>query len=285
MLSKRSRSCGKSATETKPTVVSGKRVSLLGGRAAAPSLGVFFSGPFATSLIFITFAYSGWNAAAYMGGEIAKPTRNIPLALLSGTLLVTVLYLLLNVTFIYALSPKAMGGVVAVGEKAALALFGIGVSRAFSWAIALSLLSLVSAMMMTGPRVYLAMAQDGLFFPGLGKLRGQSTPGNAVRLQAGLALFMVLTASFENLLIFIGFTLSLFSLLAVAGLMVVKQRDPAPDLPYKTWGYPYTALIFILGNLWIICFSIINRPAVSLTGLAAVLSGVVFYYFFKLRRK
>jgi len=251
---------------------------------AAPPLGVFFSGQFATSLVFITFAYSGWNAAAYLGGEISRPTRNIPLALLGGTLLVMVLYLLLNLTFIYGLSAAEMSGVLAVGEKAAQALFGVRVSWIFSGAIALCLLSLVSAMMMTGPRVYRAMAKDGLFFPALSRLQGQgASPGNAIRLQAGLALVMVLTASFENLLIFIGFTLSLFSLLAVAGLMVVKKRKPAPKLPYQTWGYPWTAIFFILGNLWIILFAIINRPAVSLTGLAAILSGAVFYYFFQRR--
>ena len=253
---------------------------------AVPAPGVFFSGKFATSLIFITFAYSGWNAAAYMGSEISRPTRNIPLALLGGTLLVTVLYLLLNLTFIYGLSPREMSGVLAVGEKAAQALFGENVSLIFSGAIALSLLSLVSAMMMTGPRVYQAMAQDGLFFPGISKLKKErAAPGNAVRLQAALALLMVLTASFESLLIFIGFTLSLFSLLAVAGLMVLKRRDPAPDLPYKTWGYPFTAILFILGNFWIILFSIFNRPVVSLTGLAAILAGAIFYIFFKRRTK
>ena len=94
---------------------------------------------------------------------------------------------------------------------------------------------------------------------------------------------LVLTASFENLLVFIGFTLSLFSLLAVAGLVVLKRRNPAPDLPYQTWGYPFTAILFILGNLWIIVFSIINRPVVSLTGLGAVLAGALFYFFFKQR--
>jgi APA family basic amino acid/polyamine antiporter len=248
----------------------------------APALGVFFSGKFATSLVFITFAYSGWNAAAYMGSEISRPTRNIPLALLGGTLLVTVLYLLLNVTFLYGLSSEEMSGVLAVGEKATQALFGVRTSRIFSGAIALCLLSLLSAMMMTGPRVYQAMAKDGLFFPAIGKLKGQgASPANAIRLQAGLALLMVLTASFENLLIFIGFTLSLFSLLTVAGLMVLKKRNPEPDLPYKTWGYPFTAILFIVGNFWIILFSIINRPAVSLTGLATILSGAIFYFFFK----
>jgi len=251
---------------------------------AAPSPKVFFSGPFAVSLVFITFAYSGWNAAAYMGSEISRPTRNIPLALLGGTLLVTVLYLLLNLTFIYGLSAREMSGVLAVGEKAAQALFGTRVSRIFSGAIALSLLSMVSAMMMIGPRVYQAMAKDGLFFPGISRLRGQSaTPGNAIMLQGGLAVFMVLTASFENLLVFIGFTLSLFSLLTVAGLMVLKRRRPIPDLPYRTWGYPFTPIFFILGNLWIIFFSILNRPLVSLTGLAAILAGAVFYFIFKRR--
>jgi APA family basic amino acid/polyamine antiporter len=250
----------------------------------APPVSIWFSGRFATSLIFITFAYSGWNAAAYLGSEISRPTRNIPLALLGGTLLVTILYLLLNVTFLYGLSPQEMSGVLPVGEKAALALFGPRISKWFSGAIALSLLSLISAMMLTGPRVYLAMAQDGLFFPGLSTLNGRhATPGYAIRLQAGLALFMVLTASFENLLIFIGFTLSLFSLLTVGGLIVLKRRTPAPALPYKTIGYPFTAVFFILCNLWIIIYSLIDKPLVSLTGLAAVLAGAVFFYFFKTR--
>ncbi len=250
----------------------------------APPLKVFFSGRFATSLIFITFAYSGWNAAAYMGSEISRPTRYIPLALLGGTLFVAILYLLLNVTFLYGLSPREMGGVLEVGKKTALALFGPRISRIFAGAIALSLLSLISAMMMTGPRVYLAMAQDGLFFPGISKLRGRhGTPGNAILLQAGLALLMVLTASFENLLLFIGFTLSLSSLLTVGGLIVLRHRQPDPDLPYKTLGYPFTPIFFILCNLWIVLFSILNKPLVSLAGLAAIFSGVLLYVWFKQR--
>jgi basic amino acid/polyamine antiporter, APA family len=253
---------------------------------AAPPVGTLFSGQFATSLVFITFTYSGWNAAAYLGGEISRPARHIPLALIGGTLLVMVLYLGLNLTFLYGLSAAEMKGVLAVGEKAAQALFGGCSSRIFSGAIALALLSLVSAMMMTGPRVYQAMARDGLFFSAIKKREGQgTTPGNAIRLQAGLALIMVFTATFENLLIFIGFTLSLFSLLAVAGLMVLKKRDPAPGLPYKTWGYPVTAVLFILGNLWIILFAIITRPAVSLAGLAAIGSGALFYGFFQGRAR
>ncbi len=251
---------------------------------AAPPVGLYFSSSFATSLIFITFAYSGWNAAAYMGSEISQPTRNIPLALVCGTLVVTVLYLLINVIFLYGLPVQEMSGVLEVGEKAALALFGPEVSRTFAAVIALSLLSLISAMMMTGPRVYLAMAQDGLFFSGLSRVSSRSgTPANAIWLQGSLALGMVLTASFENLLIFIGFTLSLFSLITVAGLMVLRHRQPAPDLPYKTLGYPFTPILFMAGNLWIILFSIINKPYVSLTGLAAIAAGLALYFLFKRR--
>lgn len=249
-----------------------------------PPVSFYFSGRFASSLIFITFAYSGWNAAAYMGSEISRPVRNIPLALLCGAVLVTVLYMLINVTFVYALSAQEMSGVLGVGEKAALALFGPQVSRIFAGAIALSLLSLLSAMMMTGPRVYLAMAGDGLFFTAFSRLKGGSgPPGNAILLQAGLALLLVLTASFENLLIFIGFMLSLFSLFTVAGLMVLRRRRPAPELPYRTVGYPVTPIFFILCNLWIVVFSMVNKPLVCASGLATILSGVVLYLFFKWR--
>lgn len=251
---------------------------------ALPPKNVYFSSGFASSLIFTTFAYSGWNAATYMGSEISHPTRNIPLSLALGTLLVTILYLLLNMTFIYGLSTQEMSGVLEVGEKAALALFGPYASRIFAGAIALSLLSLISAMMMTGPRVYQAMADDDLFFPAFSRLRGDSgPPGNAILLQAGLALVMVLTASFENLLIFIGFTLSLFSLVTVAGLMVLRRRQPAPDLSYRTVGYPFTPIFFILCNLWIVFFSIINKPLASLTGLTAIFLGMLLYIFFKRR--
>jgi len=248
----------------------------------APSPRLFLSGSFATSLIYITFAYSGWNAAAYMGSEISRPTRNIPLALMAGTLLVVILYLLLNVTYIYGLSPREMSGVLEVGEKTALNLFGPRVSRVFSQAIALSLLSLISAMLMTGPRVYLAMAQDGLFFSGVSK-RGatRGTPGNAILLQAVLALVMVVTTSFENLLLFIGFTLSLFASLTVAGLMVLRRRRPDAPVAYTTVGYPLTPLFFILCNLWIVLHALFSKPLVALVGLAAILVGLLLYGWFK----
>ncbi len=236
---------------------------------------------FAVSLIFISFAYSGWNAAAYMGAEIANPRRNIPLALMTGTLIVVGLYVLLNAVYLYALPPEAMNGVLEIGAKSATSLFGIGVSRLFSAAVALGLLSVLSAMILTGPRVYYAMARDGLFFQLFGRLSGnRRTPGKSIFLQATIAIIMVVSASFDSLLLYIGFTLSLCAMLAVIGLMRVRSKTPLPEGSYRTFGYPFTPLLFILGNLWIIFFSIGSRPITALFGLGTIGLGVVAYLYF-----
>lgn len=249
---------------------------------ALPPVSLLISDRFAASLILIAYAYLGWNGAAYLGGEIVNPHRNIPLALISGTLLVIILYLSLNLVYIFALSPAEMAGVLAVGERAAAALFGPRVSRIFAKAIALGLLSLISVMIMTGPRVYLAMARDGLFFQAFGRLTGpHRTPGNAIALQAAMAIVLILTASFEILLLFIGTTLTFFSMLNVMGLMRLRRRQPQPELAYRTFGYPVTPLFYILGNLWIIIYTLGRRPEVGLIGLGTVLLGLGLHYLFK----
>jgi APA family basic amino acid/polyamine antiporter len=240
----------------------------------------FSSEKFAVSLIFVSFAYSGWNAAAYLGGEIINPRRNIPSALLIGTLVVTLLYLLLNAIYIYAVPVEQLAGEVEVGAKAAVGLFGENISRYFSGAVALGLLSVVSAMVMTGPRIYYAMAQDGVFFSVFGKLNPlHHTPASSIFLQAGIATIMVLSASFETLLIYIGFTLSLCAMLTVVGLMRIRRRDGKnPDL-YQTPGYPLTPLLFIAANCWIIFFSIRSQPVAVLFALGTIAAGMIVYLF------
>lgn len=249
---------------------------------ALPALSLLASDRFASSLILISYAYLGWNGAAFLGEEIDQPHRNLPLALIGGTLLVTLLYLLLNLIYIYALAPADMAGVVAVGERAAAALFGPEISRYFAQGISLGLLSLICVMLLLGPRVYLAMARDGLFFAAFGRLSGpHQTPANAIALQAAMTIVLIFTASFEQLLLFIGTTLTFFSLLTVAGLMYLRHRQPRPELPYRTLGYPLTPLIYILGNLWIIIYSLSRRPEVGLGGLGTVLLGLLLYRLFK----
>jgi len=242
---------------------------------------LIFSGPFAISLIFVSFAYSGWNAAAYLGAEIKDPSQNIPQSLLQGTLLVMVLYLLLNVVFIYALPVEEMSGVLEVGTKSALSLFGHSSGSAFSMAVTVCLLSVISAMIMAGPRVYYAMAKDGTFFRWFGEVGSRpATPGRSIFLQAGIAALMVITSAFDKLLLYIGFTLSLFAMLTVLGMMVLRYRCPDYPRPYRTFGYPVTPILFMLGNLWIIIFSFSSNPMVFLYGGGTILTGLLVFLFF-----
>ncbi len=244
-----------------------------------------FAEKFAVSLIFVSFAYAGWNASAYIGGEIQNPGRNIPLSLLVGTVIVTGLYLLLNVIYIYALTPAQMSGSVDVGARAAISLFGKNVSKFVSGAIALGLLSVLSAMIMTGPRVYYAMSKDKIFFEFFAKIsKTRHTPAHSIFLQAGIAIVLIITASYEKLLIYIGFTLSLFAMLTVAGLVRLRLKNGANPDGYRTFGYPVTPFIFIIGNLWIIWFSVKSRPVPALCGMATIGIGLCAYLYFKRRQ-
>ncbi|WP_321366655.1 amino acid permease [uncultured Desulfuromusa sp.] len=237
---------------------------------------------YAVALIFISFAYSGWNAAAYLGGEIRNPGRNLPLSLIMGTLLVITLYMLLNAVFVYALPPAAMTGSLEVGKEAALALFGEKSGQVFSMAIAIGLLSVLSAMIMAGPRVYFAMARDGLFFKRFGIVNtSHQTPAAAIFFQAAVAVFMILCAAYDTLLIYIGFTLSLTAVMTVMALFFLRWKKPELVRPYRTLGYPLTPLIFISGNLWIIAYTLSSRPVVCVAGLLTIGVGAGLYLLFK----
>ncbi len=141
-------------------------------------------------------------------------------------------------------------------------------------------------MIMVGPRVYYAMSKDGVFFELFGKVNSlRGTPVYAILLQAGIAIIMVMTGSFNKLLLYIGFTLSLCATLTVVGMMLLRFRQPDPPNSYRTFGYPVTPLLFILGNLWIIYFCVKSRPVTSLFGLGTIALGILFYVYFEKRNK
>ena len=239
----------------------------------------------ATALVFVSFAYSGFNAAAYLGGEIKNPQRNLPLALLTGTGLVTALYLLINLAYLAAVPPEQMAGVKEVGALTAQALLGPVGGRVFSLLVALCLLSSLGAMTLTGPRIYYAMAQDKVFFAAMGRVRPASgVPANSVWLQAAIAALLVLTASFEMLLFYIGFTLSLFAALSVAGLLVLRRRLGPPDT-FRVPFYPWVPLLFIGSNAWIIVFSLAGDPWRALPGALTLAVGVALYLVFRRRNQ
>ncbi len=247
--------------------------------------GGFSAEGFAVSLIFVAFAYSGWNAAAYIGGEIKNPQKNIPVSLAVGTLAVMGLYLLINAVYIYAMPAAEMRDVLDVGAKAAVNLFGDQISRYFSAAVSLGILSVLSAMIMTGPRVYYAMARDGVFFTPFARVnKKRHTPAASICLQAAIAIFLVLTSVFNALLIYIGFTLSIFAVLTVIGMIWLRYRRPDQSPAYKTFGYPITPLLFIFGNLWIIIYSVKSRPLSTLFGLATIAAGILLYLYLNKRK-
>jgi APA family basic amino acid/polyamine antiporter len=260
-------------------LASGPRAPM-GFAPTADSLGQIASGPFAISLVFVSYAYSGFNAAAYFQGEVVDAERNVPRALILGTLLVTVLYVALNWVFLRSTPIADLTGQIEVGAIAAERIFGPAGGRVMSAIISLLLVSTVSAMTLAGPRVIEAMAEDLPPLRPLAERTGTGAPARAVLLQGTLALAFVLTNSFDGVLTYAGFTLTLFALLAVGGVMVLRRRDPARDRSYRTWGYPWTPLFFVAFSLWTVVVVIRDRPmqavggAVTL-GLAALLTWVV----------
>lgn len=232
-----------------------------------------FSFGFPISFIYVMYAYSGWNAATYIGEEIKNPRKNIPLALLLGVLVVTVLYLGINLLYVKTLSFEEMCGVIEIGAKTAEKIFGKEFSFLFTAGITLGLLSVLSAMIITGPRVYYAMARDGVFFKIFAKVHPEKkTPIFSIFLQAVIAIFMVLTSTFEALLLYIGFTLALCASLTVAGLIKLKKK------------FIFSTFVFILTNLWIIFFTVITKPLTLLAGFLTILAGF-FLYQFKFKNK
>ena len=236
-----------------------------------------FSSAFAISLIFVMFTYSGWNAAAYLGGEIKDPGKNLPRSLLLGTAIVTALYLLLNVVYFYAATPSALAGNVA-----ARILFGDSAGKMLSTVIALALVSSVSAMVMAGPRVYAAMAEDGMFFKIFARRNTGGAPFFSVLLQGALACVLVTTTKLEPLIRYIGFTLSVFAALTVAGVIVLRLKRPELPRPYRTIGYPVTPILFVALSCWMALHTVIQKPLESFYGLLTVLSGLALYFISKL---
>lgn len=236
-----------------------------------------FSPAFAVALILVTFSYSGWNAATYVAGELEHPERTLPLALIAGTALVTLLYLAINVIFLAGAPPQALAGQVEVGHVAAVHMLGEDAGRVLSVVIALGLVSTVGALIMTGTRVLDAMGRDHGPLAWMAKRSAGGGPVVAVTLQGIVACVMVLTSSFEALLSYIGFTLSMFAALTVLGVIVLRFRRPELPRPYRTWGYPATPIVFVVLMAWMIVWSIAEEPYVAAAGFGTVFGGLLLY--------
>lgn len=234
---------------------------------------------FAVSLTFVMFAYSGWNAATYVAEEIRNPERTLPLALVSGTLMVTAIYLACNVAFIYALPLGALKGVLPVGSRVALALFRSRGGALFSGMMAAALLSCINAMVIVGPRVYYAMAQDGCFFPSAARVHPRwRTPTIAILFQTLAAAVMVVTGTFDALIYYIGFMLVLFAALATAGIFRMRRRQQWRKLAVVSFWYPLVPVVFLVAASGMLVSTVQLRPRESLLGLLTVACGGGLYW-------
>ena len=226
------------------------------------------SSAFAVVLIFVSFAYSGWNAAAYVGGEIRNPERTLPRSLLLGTGIVAVLYVLVNVSYLSAVPLAELSGVKEVAHVAGQRLWGTTGGDLVSALIALTLFSPVSAYVMIGPRVLEAMSSDGFMPRSFSRLNRRNVPATAVFVQAALAAIIAVTSSFGPLLIYIGFTLTIFAALTVLSLFRLRRQA---GIKRVCVGYPVTPLIFLAFALWATVWSVRSQPVPTLAALATLL--------------
>ncbi len=261
---------------------------IIGLRQAQPGLVSFALDPraikdvlspaFAISMYFVTYSYSGWNAAIYVAGEVKKPGRNLPFSLITGTSLVIILYVLLNYVFLRNVPAPVMAGKVEVGHLFASAVFGQQGGAVMSAIISLLLLASISSMIIAGPRVSMTVGEDYRYFRWLAKLNSREVPYLAISVQGLISVIYIVTSSFERMIIFTGFTLNLFTFLTVLGVIKVRQSQPDLKLPYRTWGYPVTPFIFLALQAWILIYGLIYRPKESLAGIALTLTGLIVYY-------
>jgi basic amino acid/polyamine antiporter, APA family len=235
---------------------------------------------FVVSLLWVMFAYSGWNAATYVADEIRQPERTLPLALAVGSSIVALLYLALNLVYIYSTPLEKMKGRVAVGDMAASNLFGPGAASVFTALLAVCIISTVNAMVTIGPRVYYAMAKNKAFFGSAAAVSPRwHTPVIAILSQGVCAMVMTLTP-IRDLLTYIGMSLTFFSVMAVASLFVFRARRPNwQRLRALQAAYPLIPASYIVVGLIMMIFGIIGRPVTSLAAFGTVGAGALVYHF------
>ena len=232
----------------------------------------------AVAMISVFYAFSGWNAAAYIVEEIEEPRKNLPRALVVGTLLVSGLFLLLQYGFLRQAGSEALVGQIDVAQIAAGAMFGEAVGQMVSVLIGVLLLTGISAMIWVGPRVVRAMGNSHRLWRTFGALSANGLPLRATWLQGGISLFLVFTSSFERVLLYSGFVLQLFTFLAVVGLLWLRLRSPK-DAGYTSPLYPLPQFVFLAFSTWSLVYLLKNQPVESLLGLLNVVAGLAAYYF------
>ena len=244
-----------------------------------------FSSSFAVSLIFVSYAFSGWNASVYIIDEINDPAKNIPWSLILGTLTVTILYFLLNFVFLYTAPLSTLEGKIEIAFISATYIFGESGGKIMSLVITLLLVSTLSAMIWIGPRVTMVMGEDYHILRFLARKNKYGVPVLAIWIQTSITAVLIVSSTFEQVLVYAGFVLNIFTLLSVIGVFILRIKHPDLPRPYRIWGYPVTPFFFILLSLWTLTYLMIDRTTESMLGMVTVLSGILIYFLDKSTRK
>lgn len=281
-------------TTTKVVAIGGL---ILGGlTAVAGKGGALFNGPtvqqptlgsFAVAFVIVTYCYLGWNIAGYIAGDIVDPQRTLPKIMIGGTAFVAAIYLLLNVVYLSALSITELASepIIPVAEKTAAALWGAQSGRLVAAILCLSIAGAVSAMTWAGPRVYWAMARDGIISPWLAQLHPRAAvPARAIVFQSIWASLLILSGTFEQLIVYSGLVLSLFMALTLSTIFRLRRTIVASPYQYRAPLYPFLPAALVIGAFAFVVYSLTQRPTESLYGAATVLSGIPLYYFWHRRQ-
>lgn len=238
------------------------------------------------ALLWVMFAYSGWNSSSYLAEEVRQPARTLPRSLFLGTLAVTALYVATNLFFFHAAPSAEIRGRITVGEVAVRHAMGPQAATGLAVVVSVLLLAAISAFLFIGPRVYFAMARDGLFFRFAARIHPRyRTPGLAIATQGVCAVLMILTGTFEQLLTYIGFALGIFPWLAVAGVILLRRRQPGRKRPYHVPGYPLVPLYYLLATAYILGAALVARPLPSLLAILTVAAGLPMFWVTQRQKK
>ena len=235
------------------------------------------TGGFAIALIYVNYAYTGWNAATYLVGEVDRAADQLPRILLVGTAFVTAIYVLLHVMFLSVAPMSAMQGKLEIGYVVAEFAFGTDGSRLVGLMLAVLLVSTVSAMVIAGPRALQVIGQDFHALHYLARENRHGIPSVAIVLQTVITSILVVTSTFQAILVFASFTLALNTLLAVLGVAVLRARNPDLERPFRVPWYPWPMVVYVAITLWTLIFVLWERPVEALVGGALIGAGWLFY--------
>jgi APA family basic amino acid/polyamine antiporter len=239
---------------------------------------------FGVAMIAVLWGYDGWYCLTFTAGEMRDPRKELPLALLIGTVIVTAIYVLVNVVYVRALAPSEMAASPRIGETAAAALLGPRAARLVSGAVLLSIFGCLSSNILTCSRIYLPMAQDGLFFRALARVHPRyRTPGASLVAQGIWSAALAVSGTYEQLYTYVVFAGFMFHAMTGAAVFVLRRARPRAPRPYRVWGYPFVPIVFIATALAFVANTLVERPTESVLGLVLVALGLPAYAWWRRR--